>query len=112
MAFISAPVPWQTLVATFAPDMEEAVRAADLGAVVVAVRGHEVVAMLATGAGRDVWRVACELAPMWPGLLLEADVGLRVAAGALTHVAPAWAMADPVAMGEERWLAACTVGLT
>lgn len=111
MAFISAPVPWQTLVATFAPDMEEAVRAAGVDAV-VAVRGHEVVAVLATGDRRDVWRVACEIASMWPGLLLEADVGLRVVTGAVTVVAPARAMADPVAMGEDEWLAACTVALT
>ena len=86
MAFLSASVPWQALVAAYAEELESSIKVAhpDLSDVVVGVRGREVLAVAAAGASdleSVAWRIACELAPSWPGFLVEAEVGLRVVGG-------------------------------
>lgn len=117
MAFLSSPVPWQTLVASFAADLEQQVTSAhpDLSGLIVGVRGGEVVVVAHAGdADPEVtaWRIACVLASSWPSFLAEVDVGLRVVSGSVAISVDADVMDPPPAVqGQEVWLARSTISL-
>ena len=117
MAFLSAPVPWQALVAAYAEELESSIKVAhpDLSDVVVGVRGREVLAVAAAGASdleSVAWRIACELAPSWPGFLIEAEVGLRVVGGGVALSVEASAMVpSPSVQGQVAWLEQATISM-
>ncbi len=117
MAYLSAALPWQTLVSSFAADLEQQVVAEhpDLAGLVIGVRCGEVVVVAHAGDANPegtAWRIACVLASSWPSFLAEVDVGLRVVSGSVAISVDADAMDPPPAVqGEETWLAQSTISL-